>query len=105
MTSRAMMNRTTATATTTPARMATRLHRARIDHGAVSEPERPFTNTRTGRCLANRYRLGVRPAPTLSLLASPWPVFPRIPQVGLLCSLSFPLFCASAPTLPLATLP
>ena len=48
-----MTNRITATTTTAAARMATRLRGARIDHGAVSEPERPFANARNWAVLAD----------------------------------------------------
>src|SRR5260370_40900738 len=58
MTRRAMMNRMTATATTAPARIATRLRGARIDHGAVSEPLRPFANARHWAVLADGSRSG-----------------------------------------------
>ncbi len=47
------MNKTTATATTTPARIATRLRDVRICHGAVSDPERPFANARNWAVLAD----------------------------------------------------
>lgn len=47
------MNKTTATMTTAPARMATRVRGARIDHGALSDPERPFANARNWAVLAD----------------------------------------------------
>lgn len=48
-----MKKRTTATAITAPARIATRFRRARIDQGAVSDPERPFANARNWAVLAD----------------------------------------------------